>query len=89
MRTLGQFKETSKKVEFTMHGWDGTGYNGEGVKQNIWTCADFPEKVFVCKYMSCYKKWCVLEIRMDLLHEETGLPTAMFRCSFERDMMKK
>ena len=32
-----------------MGGWDGTGYDGEGKKMNIWTNDNMPDMTFVCK----------------------------------------
>lgn len=89
MKRLGNYRETSRKVEFTMSGWDGTGYQGEGKKMNIWVNPLKPEGIFVCRYMACYKKWCVLKICKEQLHEISGLPIAFYEDSFGKEMMKK
>ena len=89
MRQIQNFKETSKKVEITMTGWDGTGYNGEGKKMNIWTNDRMPEAVFVCKWMPEYQEYCVLKVDFDNKHEKTGLPQVDFFDSFPANMMNK
>ena len=90
MRTLANsFKETKEKVEITMGGWDGTGYNGEGKKMNVWTSETAPDKKFVCKWMARYKQYCLLVIDFDSKHEKTGLPTVSFYNSFSADCMRK
>lgn len=89
MRTICNFKETSKKVEFTMGGWDGTGYDGEGKKMNIWTDDNMPDMTFVCKWMPCYQEYCILKIDFNEKHEVSGLPQAYFFNSFPASYMKK
>lgn len=90
MRTLAhRFKETKEKVEITMGGWDGTGYNGEGKKMNVWVSETSPEKKFVCKWMPCYQEYCILVVDFDAKHEVSNLPTVSFYNSFPSEDMVK
>lgn len=85
-RNISCFVETNKKVEFTYSGWDGTGYNGEGKKQNIWVIPG-DGRQFVMRYMSCYKAYCFLEVTNEK-HEVSGLPVAQFYSSVAKENVK-
>lgn len=89
MRQISNFKETPKKVEITMAGWDGTGYDGEGKKMNVWTNEYIPGATFVCKWMPCYKEFCFLQVDFNDKHEKTGLPKVHFTNSFTADHLSK
>ncbi len=89
MRRIANFKETSKKVELTMEGWDGTGYNGEGKKMNVWENDAFPNDIFVCKWMPCFRRYCVLKVNTSRKHSVSGLPTAYVVDDFSSDELVK
>lgn len=90
MRTLANsFKETKEKVDITMGGWDGTGYNGEGKKMNVWVSETAPGKKFVCKWMPRYQEYCLLAVDFDAKHEVSNLPTVSFYNSFSSEYMVK
>lgn len=87
MRRLGDFKETSKKVEFTTKGWDGKGYHGEGQRKNIWK-REGDENVYVCMYRKEYHAYCLLKIDFNNRAKETYLPISDFYCDFEKEQME-
>lgn len=86
-RRLGNFTETKEKVEFTFHGWDGTGYNGDGKIQKVWRLPNDDTK-YICKWMPCFKAYCILKIDEEHRAKETNLPTAFFVNDFEKQEME-
>lgn len=80
------FIETKEVIEITFLGWDGTGYDGEGKKMKVWTCNN-DDKKYVCKWMPCYKAWCVLVVT-DEKHEKTNLPIVTFFADYESNRMR-
>lgn len=89
MRAIYDFTETKEKVEITMNGWDGTGYDGEGKTMNVWVNKMVPNAKYVCKWMPSYEAYCILLVNFDRKHEKTGLPTVEYVNSFDRSKLSK